>query len=96
MKKYIILTICTAKDNNPNFAGEEQRWLHGKCGALLDAKSYAGSALYFVINNGFSTKAAASRALKSIKESDSFHNEFNYWEYESALQEVEIPDVYAK
>lgn len=34
--EYIVKSIATAKDNNPNFAGETRTFYHGKGGRVYD------------------------------------------------------------
>lgn len=88
MKKYLIKEICTATENNENFKGQTVAFYHGKGGQTEEAALFRN---WFFNLYGYSTKAAAGKALKHIKESRNWFEEtFNTWTHSFEIVESEV------
>lgn len=84
---FIIKVVATATEQNKNFKGEVQTTYFGKQEKSLSREEFLVK--YWVENYGFKTKAAACRALKSLKEtSDWFDEKFGDWTHEYSIVEI--------
>ena len=77
MKKYLIKETTTATENNKNFKGITKIFYVGKKENAMEKEEYLN---YHFLNNGFTTKAAATKALKHYVENcEWFNNTFKTW-----------------
>lgn len=84
---FIIKVVATATEQNKNFKGEVQVTYYGKQEKQLSDEELP--AKYWVENYGFKTKAAACRAMKSLKETHDWFEKYNTWTHEHSI--IEIP-----
>lgn len=83
--KYIIKQHYEATEKNTNFAGEVIDYYTGK-GHTAIGKN-AMPIPYYIENYGFSTKAAAMRALKSVAEGAKWESSRGFWNVTCSLVE---------
>ena len=83
---FIIKVKATATEQNKNFKGEVQTSYYGKQEKLLSDGELP--AKYWVKNYGFKTKAAACRALKSLKETHDWFEKYGTWTHEHSIVEI--------
>ena len=88
MTKYVIKKTTTATETNINFKGETRIYYTGKRGIFIDRIEIL---TYWAREYGFSTKAAAAKALKHYSENVNwFNNTFKTWTSIFEIIEVEV------
>ena len=88
MKKYLIKEITTATENNKNFKDETRVYYIGKGGTPHYNEDYL---TWYFKEYGFTTKAAATKALKHYSESVNwFNNKYKTWRSVFEIIEKEI------
>lgn len=85
MKKFIIKQHYEATEKNTNFAGEVIDYYTGKGYSALGKNEFP--IRYYIENYGFSTKAAAMRALKAIIAGNKQEESYGFWKVTSTLVE---------
>ena len=89
MKMYIIKKHYEATETNENFKGETQTWYCGKCGAdcRVDGNEHTNYLRCFLDHYAYSTKAGATKALKSAKELAEWETKAGHWKVTAELVE---------
>lgn len=82
---YIIKKHYEATENNPNFAGAVTDYYYGKGSHLLGVNIFPKS--WEIESHGFSTLAAAKRALKSVQELCDWESSRDYWKVTACIVE---------
>lgn len=102
MERFIVLVHYEATPKNANFYGKKdgvQNWFKGKnhrvLHSLWDAyelgeEDYTKLSPYFIIEYGYSTKAAAMRGLKAYKELAQADTDRGLWNVTCKLIKVEF------
>lgn len=88
MKKYLIKETTTATENNANFKGITKIFYIGKKEHSLEGDKYLN---YHFVHNGFTTKAAATKALKHYQDNVNwFNDEYKTWNSIFEIIEKEV------
>ena len=84
---FIIKSVETATESNKQFKGQSQTYYFGKQEKLLSCETLPPK--WEVERYGFKTKAAATKALKSLKETfEWFSKTYGTWTPELTLIEM--------
>ena len=86
--RYIIKVTAIAKDDNPNFAGEERTYYYGKAQYLISDKKVIFDALdkYLVTEYGYKRKYDAVKAAKFWNDTP----DAKYWDYSVDINEYTL------
>lgn len=85
MKRYVVKETSVGTEENPNFAGEVQVWLHGVGDNLLSAREFNRLSDWFIREFGYARKCDAKRNW-SYKNPEND----NYWQSTVEIIEIEI------
>ena len=87
---YFIKVTCKATENNDNFRGETQVFYRGRNNFVSEEKNFIGCEHIWAKESGYTTKAAAMRALKAQKELDEWETNKGFWSDTSEIVSYEV------
>lgn len=92
MKRFVIKTTYQATSSNENFKGETQIWYsgvkHNTC--RMDGNEVPNYLNTFIKYYGYTTKAAATRALNCRKDLADWEMLTGHWNVTTNLVEIEL------
>lgn len=89
MTKYIVKITATAKENNPNFAGEIQIWYHGRGDAFWKVDERKEPFLqewlrHFALDSGYNSECDAKRNYSYR------HHDEPYWDNKAEIIKITV------
>ena len=85
MEYYFIKNVSKATDKNTNFKDVTIESIHGRNNFSMNNNQFNIYKVYYAKNYGYTTKAGANSALRSIKKFNEWENAAGFWKHETPV-----------